>query len=610
MPIEQPAGPDGKGPAVLDSVTAVVTTYQQILGGPEAATQTAALSKFLEEAKLHKENASHPPPGTLTLDTIPNKEHRRAVHQLFKSLDWAPPLATEAFAVVSESTPNTTKELHGIQLRVNTAAGRRGEEKAGAPTATGQKRKWQDRNSQQQQWAGGKARYVRFALYKENFDTHHALTTLAKVLHVSQKVFSVAGTKDKRGVTVQQVTAYSVPPSKLVRINAAIRDIRVGNFEYVSEELRLGDLQGNRFEIVLRALSTSSVDAVEAAAAAVKRCGFINYFGLQRFGSSATSPTHSVGRCLLRGEWMEAVQHIMAPSYNTKVEVSEAVKAFFGGGSAEKALSMLARQQVAERTILMVLGKDRTALVNALQAIPRNLRTMYIHAYQSYLWNEAASERVLKHGADKVIAGDLVIPRSTLQAARKAMAMPQHHQQDDSTVQKEENEEEEPVVENEADVAVNVEPHVVTAEEAAAGKYSFDDVVLPLIGHRVKYPENDIADVYRSIAERDGVSLDQSTHKVKEFSVMTMAGAYRHVLFKPADMEYSVLKYNGKDEELLATDVDVMRGKAAPKLPEDGKFLALKLSFTLPSSTYATMMIRELTKMPTTVDFARSLVHP
>ena len=33
---------------------------------------------------------------------------------------------------------------------------------------------------------------------------------------------------------------------------------------------------------------------IEAAAAALKKQGFINYFGLQRFGTSAV-PTHQIG---------------------------------------------------------------------------------------------------------------------------------------------------------------------------------------------------------------------------------------------------------------------------------------------------------------------------
>ena len=47
-------------------------------------------------------------------------------------------------------------------------------------------------------------------LYKENIDSAHALGLMARLLRVSQSALSVAGTKDKRAVTVQHVTAFKV----------------------------------------------------------------------------------------------------------------------------------------------------------------------------------------------------------------------------------------------------------------------------------------------------------------------------------------------------------------------------------------------------------------
>jgi tRNA pseudouridine13 synthase len=58
------------------------------------------------------------------------------------------------------------------------------------------------------------------------------------------------------------------------------RGIKVGNFEYVEKPLSLGATKGNRFEVTLRALS---------AATALRAFGFVNYFGLQRFGSGSVA---------------------------------------------------------------------------------------------------------------------------------------------------------------------------------------------------------------------------------------------------------------------------------------------------------------------------------
>ena len=68
----------------------------------------------------------------------------------------------------------------------------------------------------------------------------------------------------------------------------------MGNFELVREGLHLGFAKGNRFEITLRALQAQSLSDVAAAAEAVRTNGFINYYGLQRFGTGGAA-THRLG---------------------------------------------------------------------------------------------------------------------------------------------------------------------------------------------------------------------------------------------------------------------------------------------------------------------------
>ena len=72
----------------------------------------------------------------------------------------------------------------------------------------------------------------------------------------------------------------------------------MGNFSYVKNHLRLGDLQGNRFTLTLRNV-TAERDAVDTSLASLRDNGFINYFGLQRFGSGIVS-TADVGLALIR----------------------------------------------------------------------------------------------------------------------------------------------------------------------------------------------------------------------------------------------------------------------------------------------------------------------
>ncbi len=62
------------------------------------------------------------------------------------------------------------------------------------------------------------------------------------------------------------------------------------------ESLKLGDLFGNRFKIVIRECDEQDESLIKSGIDSLKNNGFINYFGLQRFGNCAEIPTHSIGK--------------------------------------------------------------------------------------------------------------------------------------------------------------------------------------------------------------------------------------------------------------------------------------------------------------------------
>lgn len=62
-------------------------------------------------------------------------------------------------------------------------------------------------------------------------DTQGAISALARMLRCKPAVFAFAGTKDKRAVTVQCVTAHRVRPERMAQLNRGLPGrLRVGDF--------------------------------------------------------------------------------------------------------------------------------------------------------------------------------------------------------------------------------------------------------------------------------------------------------------------------------------------------------------------------------------------
>ncbi len=235
-------------------------------------------------------------------------------------------------------------------------------------------------------WKSEDDSYVWFDLTKRNYDLFSCLKVLSRRLGISPKRFGYAGTKDKRAITTQRISVWNVPRERLEAVR--LRDIELSNFEEARERINLGDLKANAFEIVVRDIEKSDVKGMEKSLGLVKKSGFMNLFGGQRFGNR--NNTHLVGREILRNNLKEAVWIYLAGEGDDDPGVSEFRKRLRDGGGLKEALGACPRMLRNEIILLSHLVREPNDYAGALRRLPKKMRMMLVHAYQSYLWNRMA----------------------------------------------------------------------------------------------------------------------------------------------------------------------------------------------------------------------------
>lgn len=453
-------------------------------------------------------------------------------------------------------------------------------------------------------WGYGPSKdFLHFTLYKENKDTMDAVNLLTKFLRMPSRAVRFAGTKDRRAVTCQRLCVSHVGVDRMNALNKTLKGMILGGFKFEDKSLNLGDLKGNEFVIVIRnaQLKEGSQDSLESilqkGTESLIEKGFVNYFGMQRFGTFSIS-THTIGKELLLDNWKSAAQLILSDQMNVLPKSKEGRKIWADTQDPVLAMKCMPRQCVAENAILYCLSSQKkeesgftsNAYYNAVMKIPRNLRTMYVHAYQSYVWNYVASKRIELFGL-QLIEGDLVILEN----------------HESTSAEQTENDD----FDEDLRDAQFVRARALTKDDIDSGKYTIEDVVLPTPGFDVSYPSNEsIKQLYVEIMQKDGMDPFSMKRKVRDFS---LAGSYRHIIQKPRDLEYKIVNYSVPTQQLVNTDLEILNNQRAKEncqkffkdkldrfIPDKGgEKTAVILKFHLAVSAYATMALRELMKVET-----------
>lgn len=277
--------------------------------------------------------------------------------------------------------------------------------------------------------------YAYFTLWKREYTTQRAVERIADFLHMQQRDIGFAGAKDKEAIT-EQVISVKHGSSKLAE-TFRNDDLRLTFLGYGNAPIRLGDLQGNRFELVIRNLdhTPETVDFI------------INYFDDQRFSTNNAA----IGKAILRGKFDDACA------------------------------------QLKEETVTAFLEREPTNYIGALRTLPFRTLQLYIHAYQSLLFNQAVSEYL----QCKYSAGEL-------------FELPYTH-----------------------------------------GKLVFptkrpESMAIPLVGFGVEYPNKEIEAIYHRLLKRS--NLSERSFVIRAFPELSGEGGVRDLVKEVRDLHLGKLE--------------------------------------------------------------------
>jgi tRNA pseudouridine13 synthase len=244
----------------------------------------------------------------------------------------------------------------------------------------------------------------------QNWEQHELGDAIARRLGLSPHAVQWSGTKDRRAVAERLLSYRGAPPEG----GLGLKEVEVLEAYRARDGLVLGHHYGNAFEVRVvpeGELPEAAAAAYRSTAAALREAGgFPNFFGLQRFGE-VRPVTHEVGRQIVRGDPAAAVDTYLTaiPVGTTQGRGDDARRAYAEHRDPVRALREFPPDYRFERSLLERLARGQPP-AQALRALSRDLRLLFVHAFQSLLFNRWLSRR-RAHGLplDRPVPGDRIL---------------------------------------------------------------------------------------------------------------------------------------------------------------------------------------------------------
>src|ERR671923_743158 len=230
----------------------------------------------------------------------------------------------------------------------------------------------------------GDHRYPLYVLEKRAIDSNHAIFEIERELHMRLRVM---GIKDAKAVTTQYAGMERVMRNPPVELKS--RHTRLTLKGFTRHPLEKKFLAGNNCEITIYNARSSDLSSF------VSEVGMVgNFYGLQRFGSERLV-THLVGREIVKRNFKKAAELLLSYTTDYDSAMSKEIRQkSLDPKNYQNILKHLPRGMDIEYQLMkaFVNGKEP---ISALRSISINIRRLFIHAYQAYIFNRCLSNAIV-----------------------------------------------------------------------------------------------------------------------------------------------------------------------------------------------------------------------
>jgi len=394
-----------------------------------------------------------------------------------------------------------------------------------------------------------KGRFTVAKVTLTNWETNRFCNNLSKKLGISRNRIFFAGTKDKRAVT-SQLFVIDAPQFKVAEVE--INDVVIEVLGRTHQKIGFGNHRGNRFTIVVRGcahLDGSPMTEDEAMA----EVETIKSNMVQMLGEGRAR--------VVQERWEDAALTYIAKEGADEKDTVAAFRAHVREhGITEEGLALAPDWLGFERRMVEHLLKNPEDFIGAFRKLPNNLQLMTVHALQSVVFNRSLKKR-LENGLSITtpVTGDLV--------GR---------------------------LDEKGQLAVS---SCVTVEDRTAPRIGRNcdlgrlTVTGPLPGRDIRTCEGIPGEFEQSVLEE--MELAETSWMVEAIPRLTTSGTRRSLTTSFSDFSVEVTPKAA--EETLGERWNQGPGENSRWHPDGA---CLKFRFTLPSGSYATILLREYMRGP------------